>query len=398
MTTVFEDLKVIDFTNNAAGPVAAAMFADFGAEVIKIERPKYGDDTRSFPPFVEGEGAAFWWHNRGKKSVVVALDDPAGEEIVKKIIADMDVLVESFRPGVMKRFGLDYETVKKINPQIVYLSVSTFGQEGPYAELPGYDMIAQGMSGLVDGTGQPDGPAQKIGTILGDYVGALVGYSGALTALYHQKMTGQGQHVDVALLDGLIYMNDNVERVGLGDDPSRVGNLNMSLSPYGIYNGSHGNSAVICAPTDRFWAILTNLMGKPEYAKDERFNSASNRVRHNYEVRDTIESWLATFDDIKDAVTLMTDVGIPSTHIARTKELTTNPQVLYRGSLTSMKAPKNIKGMTKMPVTRNVPFILKETPGEMKQPPYLGEHTKEIFKRYFVDQATGELLQQKWSN
>ena len=211
MANIFDGLKVIDITNNLAGPLCAQMLGDYGAEVYKIERPGAGDDSRGIAPKIEGQSLFYMYACRSKKSVTLALDDPRAQECIYKMAKDCDVFIESYPPGRMKKFNLDYETISKINPKIIYCSVSVAGQVGPHSKVPGFDLIAQAMSGLMDITGEKDGGPTKSGTVIGDYIGGLNAFGSVVSALFHRERTGEGQYCDVSLLDGLIGVNTLVD-------------------------------------------------------------------------------------------------------------------------------------------------------------------------------------------
>ncbi len=231
MAGIFDGIKVVDFSNNLAGPCCTSLLADMGADVIKVERPVAGDDSRGIAPRIEGKSLSFMWYNRGKKSIELALDDPESVEILYKMISDADVVIETFKPGMMKKFSLDYESAVKIKPDIIYCSISACGQTGGYAKKPGFDVIAQGMSGLMDLTGDPDGLPVKYGVTIGDYVGSFNAYGAIASALYHRLRTGEGQYIDISLLDGLISCNTTIENAStLGANPTRAGRI-MELWP-----------------------------------------------------------------------------------------------------------------------------------------------------------------------
>lgn len=278
---VFEGIRVLDFSNNVAGPCCASLLADMGAEVIKIERPVAGDDSRGIMPRVEGQSLTFIWTNRGKKSVELDLHDPEAVELIKRMIMDADIIVESFKPGQMKKFGLDYETVHAMKPSLVYCSISACGQTGAYASKPGFDIIAQGMSGLMDLAGDPDGAPVKQGVTIGDYVGSLNAYGAIVTALYHSRATGKGQLVDISLLDGLVYCNTTLDNAATnGAHPTRSGPHHGTMAPYGVYNGKNGQSVIIAAFTAAMWKRLCAAMGRSELETDERFNSNAARTKN----------------------------------------------------------------------------------------------------------------------
>ena len=396
MSTVFEGIKVLDFSSTAAGPLAAAVLADMGAEVIKIERPGVGDDIRGYSPRIDGQSQLYMWYNRGKKSVTIDLHDPEGQEVIKKMIPDIDVVIESFRPGTMKKFGLDYETLKALNPALVYCSVSGYGQTGPYAKKPGYDLLAQAMSGVMDMTGEPDGMPTKSGFTIGDYVGGINSYGAIVTALYHAKNCGKGQLIDIALVEGLTFMNSFLDIVGCFDkDPHRLGRHQNSLAPFGLFMGKNGQSAVICAPSDKLWKILCEVMEKPEGLTDPRINTTVARVENLPVTVRFIEEWLKGFEDIDDAVRMMDAKGIPCCKVKSSREVTKDPQFIARNGLIDLPTPKS---MTNRPTIRvRGPWIkYSETPMIMKAAPDLGENNYEILSRYGMTEEEIDQLMKKW--
>jgi len=231
---IFEGIRVLDFTNNLAGPYAAAMLSDYGAEVIHVEKPVLGDDNRAYLPRYEGQSMSFMDNSHGKKSLVLDLKDPEAVKIVEKLVKETDVLIESYRPGVMKRLGLDYEAMKKVRPDLIYCSVSAFGQTGPEAGRAGYDIIAQAVSGLMYMTGDQDGPPRKVGITVGDNVGALTAFGAIGAALYYRERTGIGQQIDVSLVKTLMWMSNKIDDLVLnGHMQHRNGNHHLTLCPYG---------------------------------------------------------------------------------------------------------------------------------------------------------------------
>ena len=299
MQKVLEGIRVVDFTNNVAGPCCTAMLADMGAEVIKIERPVAGDDSRGNVPRLEGKSLNFNWYNRGKKSVELSMKDPDAQEIIKAMIKDADVVVESFKPGQMKKFGLDYEAVKQINPEVIYCSVSACGQTGANAWRPGFDVIAQGMSGFMDMQGDPNGDPVKSGVTIGDYVGAFNAYGAIVTALYYKKNTGEGQFIDISLLDGLISIMTPMEGAATLDlKPTRAGRHHNTLAPYGIYRSDKGDSVIIAAFSAGQWSKLCNAIGKPKLLEDERFLSIGSRAANIKDLEAILQGWLSSFDTI----------------------------------------------------------------------------------------------------
>ena len=249
MLNLFEGVTVLDFTNNTAGPTSTALMADFGALVIKVERPGTGDDTRGWIEFVEGKALAGMWHNRGKKSITLDTKNPKAIEILKEIVKKADVVVESFRPGVMAKMGLGYADLTKINPKIIMTSISAFGQYGPYSQLPGYDIMVQAMSGLMSLTGPAEREPHKAGVAIGDFCGGFHAFGATSAALFHRERTGRGQHVDISLLDGLMVANEYAENAWNGFEVKRSGNTHSMIAPFGLFRGN-GGALMIAAVSD----------------------------------------------------------------------------------------------------------------------------------------------------
>lgn len=399
MSAIFEGLKVLDFTNNAAGPSCSSHLADLGAEVIKIERPVYGDDTRNFPPRIKGQTIFSPWLNRGKKSVEIALNDPKGVEIVKRMIPDMDIVIESFRPGIMAKFGLDYESVKAIKENIIYCSISAFGQSGDMAKKPGYDLIAQGLSGLMDMTGEKDGPPEKHGCILGDYVGGINAFGAISAAAYHLLRTGEGQYIDIALLDGLVYLNTIIEYDNVGLYPSRQGNHSSALCPYGVFKGKNGQSMILCAPNNKLWAILCKIMGREDAITDETFATAPARIKNLPKVIELIEEYACQFDHLEDAIEVLDAAGIPCCKVLTTKEVLTFPQILERKMVVDVPAPESLQkaGIPTFKM-RGTPLNFSKTPPVQRQAPDLGQHNHEILERYGLTPEEIDKMESGWAD
>lgn len=395
---IFEGLTLLDFTNNAAGPSCCAEFADHGANVIKIERPVVGDDTRHFNPILEnGESLLYHWYNRGKKSITIAMDDPEGVEIIKKLTAEADIIVESFRPGIMKKFNVDYDSLVKIKPDIIYCSVSAFGQTGPYAMKPGYDLIAQAMSGVMDMTGEPDGQPIKSGFILGDFSGALNAFGAICAALYHREKTGEGQFIDVSLFEGLFQQNSFFEMASVcGQDPKRLGQHHATLSPYGVFSGKNGQNAVICAPNNKLWAIFCKAIGKEEYITHPDFATGPDRSSNLQKVVDIIEEWLVTYDDVDEAITMLDKLGIPCCTVKSTKQLMDDPHLIERGTIIEMETPPSYKKVRKLKMRG--PWIkFSKTPMESSRSSDLGEYNQEIIGGLGYSEEEVTQLQNKWT-
>ncbi len=356
--------------------MATAMMADFGAEVIKVEKPDGGDDSRHWAAQVEGISTYYYWHNRGKKSIVLNMKLEEDLKIIRKLIETVDVVVESFRPGVMDRLGLNYAEVAKIKPQIIMCSVSAFGQYGPYRDLPGYDLVAQAMSGVMDITGYADGPPMKLGPAIADYATAFNAFGAISAALYHRERTGTGQHIDLSLLECLMAANDYCEPAFIGNKAERSGNHHAMLAPYGIFSGKDG-SLLIAVLNPRLWTKFTALIGKPELAEDPRFLTAKDRVDNIEQGTAVIEEWLHSCCSVRDAEQLLIKNGIPCARVRSVSELIDDPHLLERGMVTDLEIPdypgKTIKA-------RGVHIKFSKTPGSLGKPPRFGEHQEEVLK------------------
>ena len=394
---VFEGIRVLDFSNNVAGPCCASLLADMGAEVIKIERPVAGDDSRGIMPRVEGQSLTFIWTNRGKKSVELDLHDPEAVELIKRMIMDADIIVESFKPGQMKKFGLDYETVHAMKPSLVYCSISACGQTGAYASKPGFDIIAQGMSGLMDLAGDPDGDPVKQGVTIGDYVGSLNAYGAIVTALYHSRATGKGQLVDISLLDGLVYCNTPLDNAATnGAHPTRSGPHHGTMAPYGVYNGKNGQSVIVAAYTAAMWKRLCTAMERPDLETDERFSSNIGRTQNLKELVAIIEEWLCSFDDVQEAVDRMEAQNVATCKIRSTYEVANDPALWERGAIAELPTGPSFTQVRSVR-TRGAVARYSETPIQLKRAPDLGEDNYDILGKYGWDKAKVDAMEKKWS-
>ncbi|MGM9586030.1 MAG: CaiB/BaiF CoA transferase family protein [Candidatus Limivicinus sp.] len=390
-------IKVIDMSTNVAGPGGTTLLSDHGAEVIKVERPVNGDDCRSYGPFIDGVSVADAWTNRGKKSVTVDLHDPEGIEFVKKLCKDADVFVENFRPGVMKRLGLDYEVVKAIKPDIIYLSLTAFGQEGEYAMRPGYDIIAQAMSGIVSATGEPDGAPMPYGITIGDYVGAQNVFADIMLALYHREKTGRGQYIDLSLVQGLLYMNANIHHYSVGKKKSpRTGAHNSLLAPYGIHRGKNGQFAVIAALSVKLWTALCEIIGHSELVNDPRFDTVAHRCANRSQLTAYIEEWLCGFDDINNAIQLLQEKGIPSCKVYDLEDVVNDKFFREQGWIVDMALPDGC-GTNKTFVTRAPVGKFSEDSPVLHKGCVLGRYNHELMSAAGYSDEDIERLQNKWA-
>ncbi|SEK46119.1 CoA:oxalate CoA-transferase [Roseovarius nanhaiticus] len=331
-------VRVLDFTRVLAGPYCTAMMADLGAEVIKIETA-HGDDYRHIGPFREGESLLFQTVNRGKRSIVLDLKSEEGIRTVRALLRESDVLVENFRPGVMDKLGLGAEAVMAEHPALVYVSVSGFGQTGPNAKKPAYDIIIQAMSGLMDATGEPGGQPTMVGEALADVAGGLFAAWGTMVALFDRSRTGKGRHVDVGLFDALTSMMPVLACRTLmgGETPTRTGNRHPLSAPFGTYLAQDGHFAVAVL-NDRLFATFCEVIGKPELASEAQFATDTLRRTNEPALAEHIEAW-AALHPTSEIVRLLSDAGIPAAEIQSVAEAWNSPQAQDRGLASDVEHP-----------------------------------------------------------
>lgn len=385
-------IKVVDLSRVLAGPSATQCLADLGAEVIKIERPETGDETREWAPpqFADGTSAYFATVNRNKQSVTVDISTAAGQEIIKKMVVDADVLVENYKVGGLKKYGLDYDSLKALNPRLVYASLTGFGQTGPDARKPGYDYIIQGQSGLMSITGPEDGLPYKVGVAVVDLFAGLNLVIGIQAALLARAQTGVGQHVDVALLDSAIAMLANVgmNHLATGKVPPRLGNGHPSIVPYQVFATEGEQHLILACGNDKQFAAVCAVM-EQDWIADERFATNPQRVKNRAELVPLMQAvfmskerdaWLGLFDA----------ASVPCGPINNIAEAVAMPQVAAR---------EMVVGLNKAEVQMNVlgsPVKLSGTPVQYHSaPPDLGQDTVSVLTSLGYTQEQIEQLQQQ---
>ena len=372
-----DGIRVVDLSRVVSGPYCTMTLADMGAEVIKIEEPGRGDESRAFgPPFLGGESPYFLSINRNKRSCTVDLKSDDGRAILQRLVARADVLVQNFRPGAVERLGLDYDSLAPRHPRLVYCSISGFGDSGPDAARPGYDLIVQGESGLMDLTGEPDGPPTRIGTSIADLTTGLMAAQGILLALYARQTTGRGQHVRVAMLDAVVslltYNTGNY--FATGEAPTRRGNDHPSVAPYQTLRAADGWINLGIA-NDALWRRYCDAIERPDLRDDPRFATAPERVRHRAELIPIIEA-LTEERTVAEWMELLGAAGVPCGRIRNVAEVCTNPQLTERGKV--VERPHPTAGAVK---TIGQPIELDDTPAQIRTaPPLLGEHTNEVLR------------------
>ncbi|MBP1886143.1 CaiB/BaiF CoA transferase family protein [Sinorhizobium mexicanum] len=382
MEAPLKGIRVLELARILAGPWIGQTLADLGADVVKVESPA-GDDTRTWgPPFVEGEGGekldAAYFHacNRGKRSVVLDFTTEEGQEAVRRLAAQSDVLLENFKVGGLAKYGLDYESLKKINPRLIYCSVTGFGQDGPYAHRAGYDYIVQGMSGIMDLTGEPDREPQKIGVAFADIFTGLYGVIAVQAALAQRERTGEGQQIDMALLDCMtgVLANQALNFLVSGKAPRRLGNAHPNIAPYQVFPTADGH-LIVAVGNDRQFVKFCHLLGRADLASDERYLTNAGRVQY----RETLTPELAaeTVKFARDALLAKLEAaGVPGGPINTVADVFTDPQILHRqmrvvtphtgaaaGTSPGVRTPLRFSGAS-LALERGVPR--------------LGEHTAEV--------------------
>jgi len=392
--SILNGIRVLDFTTHTAGPTCTAQLADLGAEVIKIELPGYGDETRYLTPTVEGYSTQFMWNNRGKKSITVNLKDPDGVRLLLELGKKVDIVVESMKPGSMKKMGLDYVAFKKVNKQIVYCSLSAYGQTGPKAHEPGFDIVAQAASGIMDLTGHPGGPPVKCGVFMADFVCGKDAFGAMIAALFHKFRTGEGQYIDISILQCMTTMNPFIENAFLGKYVSRVGNQSASLAPYGIFEGPKHEYLAIAAFTPRHWERFCNeALRKPELVKDIRFIDNQERIRNIKDLVKYIENWLKTFTSVDEAKNILDSLQIVAGKVCSTKEVAYDAQMIARKGV--MDHPGTRK-MSKGYRGRGSQLIFSKTPVKMKAAPELGDNNYEILSEAGLSRQQIFNIETKW--
>ncbi|RLI04075.1 CoA transferase [Candidatus Bathyarchaeota archaeon] len=371
-----DGVKILDLSSALAGPYCTMMLADMGAEVIKVEPPE-GDVSRSWgPPFIEGESSYFLSINRNKKSIVINLKSEKGKEIVLKLAEKCDVFVENFRPGVTKRLGVDYETVKKVNPKIIYCSISGFGQEGPYRDYPAFDQILQGMGGLMSITGEPGRPPVKVGIPITDIAAGMFAAYGIVCALFYREKTGKGQYVDVSMLDSQVaWLTYQAGRYfATGEIPGPIGSGHPLIVPYQAFKTKDGYIN-IAAGNDNLFRSLCKVLGVEHLADDPRFNTNPKRVENREELVKILEE-IFVQKTTSEWLELIRKAGVPCGPIYNVADVVNDPQVLFRKMVVEIDHPKS--GRIKV---TGVPVKLSESPGDVRlPPPMLGQHTVDILK------------------
>ena len=366
-------IRVIDLTRVLAGPLCTMLLGDMGAEVIKIEDPDRGDDTRDWAPFVDGWSTYYLGVNRNKKSVAIDLKSDDGAALLADLIRSADVLVENFRPGALARLGFGAARARGLNPRLIYCSISGYGATGPRSDLPGYDMVIQGESGLMDVTGFPETGPTKVGVAITDCLAAQYAVQGILLALISRARTGQGQVVDIALLDAAVSILGLPTGIvaATGKGPGRLGNAHPSLAPYEPYQAADGQ-VIVAVANPRLWSRFCTAVGLEDLEHDPRFATNSDRLAHRLALNERIAQVFAAAP-VDELIDRLTAAGVPCGRVRSIDDVLRDPQLAARNMLVEIPAGAASVRVPGNPVKLSDAPVLPLTP-----PPALGQHTEEI--------------------
>lgn len=374
MAGPLEGIRVLELSRHLAGPFAAMTLADLGADVIKVEPPGRGDDTRGYPPFWNGVSCYYLSANRNKRSITLNLQDAKGQEIAKKLVAESDILIHNFRTGTMERFGLGYDDLKQINPKLIFCTISAVGSDGPDRDRAGVDLLMQAYGGLMSITGEQGRPPVRVGTSLVDLTAGANAVQGILAALYVREKTGVGQRVESSLLDGQVsWMTYHaVSYFATGDVPERLGSSHASVAPYGAFPTSDGFLLVAVA-SDALWKRFCGALDRDDLVDDPRFVTNALRCENRAELTESLNAILST-DTAAAWAEKMDAAGVPCSPVNTLDTVLSLPQVLHREMVAEV--PRDDIPDLKVP---GVAIKLSDNPGSVRTPPpTLGEHTEDI--------------------
>lgn len=387
---ILEGIKVVDLTRVYTGPFCSQIFADMGAKIVKVEDDGPNTNERSWPPFAAGtkEATYFIGLNRGKRSIELNLKEDKAREVFYKLVKDADIVMENFAPGVADKLKVGYEDCKKIKPDVIYLSISAFGQYGPLSKLPGYDMLAQAMGGMMSITGLPDMP-MRVGSSLGDAISGLYGAIGVLGALNYRNNTGEGQHIDVALVDSIFTcLENNVPAYTITGRPTkRQGSRHPDGGPYDAYKCKDGFVCVV-ASNEKLWGSMCKTMGMPELATDPKFNSNVTRMANVEEMTGKINKWMSNYT-VGEVVTMLREARVAVAPILEVPQICESENTRARHML--VEYDHATAGKIKVP-GNPIKFSAYEAIAELA-PPYKGQHTPEVLKELgYTQNNIDELL------
>jgi len=377
MSKPLENIKILDLTRVLAGPFCTMILSDLGAEVIKVETPKIGDDSRYFGPFKNNKSLYFISINRDKKSISLNLKTEKGKNILLELVKKVDVVTENYRPGTMEKLGIGYDVLSKINPRLIYAASSGFGHTGPYSKKPAYDILVQAMGGIMSITGWPNNPPTRVGMSIGDITAALFTAIGVTTALYHREITGLGQKVDVSMLDCQLAILENaMTRFQVdGVAPEPIGNRHPTITPFQAFKGKD-DYFVIGIGNDSLWAELCEVIDRKDLINNEKFNTNLNRTKNINELVKILDE-IFSKKTASEWISILENAGLPCSHINKIDKVMSNPQILARNMIVEVED----KDVGKINIAGNS-IKMSSFPDEPKRnpAPEIGEHNSLIFK------------------
>lgn len=377
MTSPLQGIKVLDLTRFIAGPHCGMILGDMGADVVKVEKRGSGDDSRHFPPFQGGESLYGMALNRNKRSITMDFRSARAQELLREMAKGADILLENFRPGTMEQMGCGWDDLRAINPRLIMTRLSGFGQDGPYAQRPGFDGIAQAMSGLMGLTGSPDGPPYLAGTFYIDYMTAMYGATATLGALNARHLTGKGQMIDVSLLDSAVSLLTTAipTQINRGVTLNRTGNRDRYSSPANVFKTASGDFVLLLSGTNPLFRRLAQVMGQPELVDDPRFSRVDVRLQNSEAIETIVQEWIGA-RETDEVLAAIGGAGVPCTKVATIDEVVLNPQLHHRDQIVEIDHP--VAGKVS---TAGVTMKLSDTPLTIRRPPpALGQHTAEILQ------------------
>ena len=374
---ILDGVTVVDLSTFVTGGFCSAMLANQGAEVVKIEQPGYGDAVRhSGPPFIKGESPYYWTLNYGKRSLELDLKNERAREALYELVEEADVFIQNFRPGIAERLEVDYETIAEHNEDVIYLAISAFGQTGPWRERSGYDLLIQGMSGIMSVTGEEGRQPVKVGLPMTDLITAMWAAFGTTTALYRRERTGEGEYIDLGMLEATLpWLTKQAGMVFAGEETKRMGTMDPVLAPYQTFETEDGYINV-CILNEKLWGELCEAIDRPDLPSDPRFERNADRVDHLDELEAEIEATLSERSTDEWIEIIAEDAGVPAGPVYDVEEAMSNPQIEARGTITEVEHPE----LGEVPVIEHpLKFDGAESGFELP-PPLLGEHNREVFR------------------
>ena len=379
-----DGLSVLDLSTFVTGGFCSLMLANQGADVVKIERPDVGDDIRhSGPPFIEGTSPYFWSVNYDKQSVELDLKSAAGKTAFYDLVAEADVVIQNFRPGTAERLDVDYDSLREHREDLIYCSISAFGDTGPWRQRPGYDLLIQGMGGIMDVTGEPDGGPVKVGLPMTDLITGMWAAFGVTNALYRRERTGEGDYIDLGMLDAVLpWLTKQAGKVFAGEEPSRMGTKDPVLAPYQTFETADGYLNVACL-NQGLWRDFCAAIGRAELADDDRFETNADRVANRETLEAELETTLRERTTDEWLTALVEDAGIPAGPVMDVEEALTNEQTEARDMIRRMDHPD----YGEIPVVEHPLKFRHAESGFEEVPPELGEHTRAVFRTLGYSEA-----------